>query len=141
MGKRWQLRATQGREEGRLVRVSNDCCCEDSEREWGADYSTDLCDELERRRVKMLGANYFMRCGRKEKGKLARFDKCQIKSPWGETFDVGPDMSGDGGRVVCSCQEGNPARADMEYICGVRVQKLEEKDNGTWSFILHYEKR
>ena len=54
---------TQGREEGRLVRVSNDCCCEDSEREWGADYSTDLCDELERRRVKMLGANYFMRCG------------------------------------------------------------------------------
>jgi len=29
----------------------------------------------------------------------------------------------------------------MEYICGVRVQKLEEKDNGTWSCILHYEKR
>ena len=58
---------TQGREEGRWVSVSNDCCCEDST--GAADYSTDLmtqpssstCDGLKRSEVKMVGGDYTMK--------------------------------------------------------------------------------
>lgn len=59
--------ATQGREEGRWVSVSNDCCCEDSA--VGADYINDLitqprssmCDGLKRSEVKMVGGDYTMK--------------------------------------------------------------------------------
>ena len=58
---------TQGREEGRWVSVSNDCCCEDST--GAADYSTDLvtqprssiCDGMKRSEVKMVGGDYTMK--------------------------------------------------------------------------------
>merc|ERR1711936_1318577 len=117
----------------------------------GADYINDLitqprssiCDGMKRSEVKMVGGDYTMKCARHKKGKPAKFDKCQIKSPWGETFDVGPDLSGDGGRVVCNCKEGEPEKVDPRfgtYVCSAKVQQLEEKDNGNWSCILHYEK-
>ena len=66
--------ATQGREEGRWVSVSNDCCCEDSA--VGADYINDLitqprssmCDGLKRSEVKMVGGDYTMKWGGGEEG-------------------------------------------------------------------------
>jgi len=102
----------------------------------GADYSrrSSICNGFKKTEVKKVGEDYTMTCGRKVNGKLAKFDKCQIKSPWGETFDVDEDLSGDGGRVVCYC------KVDMVYTCAVRVHDLEEKDNGKWSCILHYQK-
>ena len=46
--------ATQGREEGRWVSVSNDCCCEDST--GAADYNG-----LKRSKVEMVGGDYTMK--------------------------------------------------------------------------------
>ena len=55
--------ATQGREEGRWVSVSNDCCCEDST--GAADYSTDLVTQprskAKRSEVEMVGGDYTMK--------------------------------------------------------------------------------
>ena len=56
----------------------------------------------------------------------SKIEFCQFKSPSGESFILREGIQHDNGRITYNGE-------DTASDCGIKITKIEEKDNGLWT--------